>query len=170
MKRKYQLVLIIFIGFILSVTMFLILNKDNKQITLIGDSSLENITCENTNKDYVINNLSTSEFYHLLETNIKINNKHIENTLYHSKWVVISLGIDELSQNGNLRIYLYNLEKILKFIKNKTRAKIIILGLNSSNQKINDANIWLINITKKYDINYLDVKDMNFCQKIIANS
>ncbi len=166
MNRKYQLILIITIGFMLSVLLYFKLNKKNDYVLFMGDSLLINDIYINdlnnelqfekykTKKDYLIENITTSELNHLIINNATLVNKPIQADIHNAKYIILSIGYDEITKGSNVRIYLYNLENIIKTIKRINKGNIYLVGMPN---KYHDINYWLRNIATKYKVGFLTV-------------
>ncbi len=163
MKRKYKLLIIITIGFILSLLLYLRLNKQNNTLLFVGDSLLNNKTYESgvlnilpnytLNKEYLIGNITTSEMYNLINKNIS----SIQKDIHEAKVLVLSIGYQELQSGANIRMYLYYLEKIIVKLKELNNNQIYLISMPTSEIKYQDINTWLKNIALKYNIEYLTI-------------
>jgi lysophospholipase L1-like esterase len=181
---------LIFYFIVLFVITITILNKDNKELIFkIGDSlslsknSFNSRSYDNYFKDYLKNkfedyivygysNYRIGELKRDISDNIIINNRPIQNILIKSDLVIIEIGIDELMYALNvLEKYEYldgminSMEELIKLIKKYCKEKILLVGYyNPSNE--DDKYIEYINnkyfeLSKKYNIYYLDITELN---------
>ena len=170
MKRKYKIVLIILFGILTSILMSILSIKERRTIMFIGDSYLNNnkivnkyiekysgsTPIKNSNKEYIIDDMTSSELLNILYKNIKLNNTTIQNEIFKANIIFISIGNDEiLKKNANLNIYLYNVDKLLSLIRSINKKKIYFIGLSGDYSKINDVNKWIKNICLKNNIEFI---------------
>jgi lysophospholipase L1-like esterase len=168
-----------------------ILNKDDKQLIFkIGDSLSLSINSNNIQsyddyyKDYLGKNLEgyiiygdqnyrIGELVRDIKSNIEINNRSIQNILIKSDLVIIEIGIDELYMALNVNDkYKYldgmidNMDELVKEVKKYCKEKVLLIGYynpsNKDNLKyVNYINERYFDISKKYNISYLDISELN---------
>ena len=198
MKRKTKLVLIILGGIIVSIVLYTLLQNKKITIVSIGDSNYLNTNSKRFddyyyeylkkqypikeyNKDYLINDLTSTELLNILINNRELNNKNIKQLINKANYIIIYIGQTELKKHGNINIYLYNMNKILKIIRDINKKNIYLISLYQDNLKIKDINQSLRNTCTKYNIKYIDIEKINndnltneelhfrIFQKILAN-
>ena len=168
MKRKYQLIIIIAVGFAISLLLYFRLNKQNNTILFLGDSLLKNPIYESNvinklpsypiNKDYLIDNITTSQLYQLINNNPPVNDNKPQKDIHDAKIIIISVGYQELESLGNIRMYLYELERIIVKLKKLNNNTIYLVSMPESNEKYQNINYWLRNLASKYKIEYLTLQ------------
>ena len=184
--KKFLLIFMV----ILFVLTIYILYKDEKELIFkVGDSLSLSINSYNIKsydnyykdylgkkyEDYIVygkENYRIGELLRDIESNIEVNNKTIQNILIKSDLVIIEIGIDELYMALNVSDkYKYldgminDMNKLINIIKKYCKEKILLVGYynpNSNNQKyINYINERYEDISKKYNIKYLNIDELN---------
>lgn len=173
MKKKYILFIIILVGMILSILIYLSLQNNKISIISIGDSYskmgynnnlkkhfLSMNKLENYNLEYAIDNIKTEELIQVINKNEFNNKTTIKQAISSSNIVILFIGMDELENGGNINVYIYNMDKLVKSIAQLKKDKVYIIGLCGNNPKIKDINNWLEKIAYKYKVNYIDISDI----------
>ncbi len=177
MEKK--VILITLIGVLLTIIIYFIINIDKYNFVIIGDSlasgnNVYNIEAfsygdyyyENNielisdyNKDYAITNMTTRDLYELIYSNDKQSNNSltIKQIISNADIMSISIGIDEIHNNQNVKLYLYYLDKVVDEITKINNSQIYLLSLYSESEKITDINNEIKNIAIKHNINYVDI-------------
>lgn len=173
MKKKYILFIIILIGMILSILIYLSLQNDKINIISLGDSyskmgynmylkkhfsSINKL--ENYNLEYAIDNIKTEELIQVINKNEFNNKTTIKQAISSSDIIILFIGMDELENGGNINLYIYNMDKLVRSIAQLKKDKVYIIGLSGNNPKIKDINNWLEKISYKYKVNYVDISDI----------
>lgn len=116
---------------------------------------------ENYNLDYSIPGLKSDQLLKIITKNELSNTISIKQAISKSDIVIIYIGIEELTENGNVNVYIYNMDKIVENIKKINGKDIFLIGLPEQDKKIKDINNWLEKIAKKYKIQYIDIENLN---------
>lgn len=174
MKRKYILFFISILGVLISILIYLNLQNNKINIISIGDSYSKGLyndylkdhfksisRLETYNLDYSILNLKSDQLLKIITKNESTNTVPIKQAISKSDIVIIFIGIEEITQNGNINLYIYNMDKIIKNVKKLNNKDIFLLGLPNKEDKIKDINNWLEKIAKKYKIKYIDIESLN---------
>lgn len=174
MKRKYTLFIIIILGGLVSIVLYLKLQNNKINIISIGDSYSKGLyneylmnyykssnRLENYNLDYSIPGLKSDQLLKIITKNELSNTISIKQAISKSDIVIIYIGIEELTENGNVNVYIYNMDKIVENIKKINGKDIFLIGLPEQDKKIKDINNWLEKIAKKYKIQYIDIENLN---------
>lgn len=174
MKRKYTLFIIIILGGLISIVLYLKLQNNKINIISIGDSYSKGLyneylmnyykstnRLENYNLDYSIPGLKSDQLLKIITKNELSNTISIKQAISKSDIVIIYIGIEELTENGNVNVYIYNMDKIVENIKKINGKDIFLIGLPEQDKKIKDINNWLEKIAKKYKIQYIDIENLN---------
>lgn len=174
MKRKYILFFISILGVLISILIYLNLQNNKINIISIGDSYSKGLyndylkdhfksisRLETYNLDYSIPNLKSDQLLKIITKNESTNTVPIKQAISKSDIVIIFIGIEEITQNGNINLYIYNMDKIIKNVKKLNNKDIFLLGLPNKEDKIKDINNWLEKIAKKYKIKYIDIESLN---------
>lgn len=102
-----------------------------------------------------------------IEQNIKI-----KQAIKQADIITIAIGMDELNNYalkntlGSTKIngFIHKYEELLKLLKSINNKKIFVIGLYSSNlinqNKIEKINYELYELTKKYNINFIDISNI----------
>lgn len=167
-----KIILIFTMGTLVTAIMFFSLVKDEKNILIIGDSLLleennfSNVftdyissSVNSINSDYVVENITSRTFYDLMNFNeIYGNNEYtILQLIYKADIIIISLGTDEINSNGNVKLYLYYLDKILEKVSSINTGTVFISGIYLSDVLVSNINLQISDLCKKYDFIYIDV-------------
>ncbi len=183
------LVLFVFIIYIINIDkkefVFLVgdslsLSKNSYGITNYDGYLNDYLKKRNISEKYVIygkEEYRIGELERDIKSNIIVNDRHIQNILIKADLVIIEIGIDNLVpilfSNDKDYIYDYldgiivNMESLIKIIKSYCKEKILLVGyynpyLNNNNIKYIDyVNEKYKSISNKYQINYLDLSDLN---------
>ncbi len=115
----------------------------------------------NYNLDYSIPGLKSEQLLKIIIKNEVSNTISIKQAISKSNIVIIFIGIEELTENGNVNLYIYNMDKIVKNIKKLNNKDIFLIGLPTQDNKIKNINNWLEKIAKKYKIQYIDIESLN---------
>ena len=183
------LVLFVFIIYIINIDkkefVFLVgdslsLSKNSYGITNYDGYLNDYLKKRNINEKYIIygkEEYRIGELERDIKSNIIVNDRHIQNILIKADLVIIEIGIDNLVpilfSNDKDYIYDYldgiivNMESLIKIIKSYCKEKILLVGyynpyLNNNNIKYIDyVNEKYKSISNKYQIDYLDLSDLN---------
>lgn len=183
------LVLFVFIIYIINIDkkefVFLVgdslsLSKNSYGITNYDGYLNDYLKKRNISEKYIIygkEEYRIGELERDIKSNIIVNDRHIQNILIKADLVIIEIGIDNLVpilfSNDKDYIYDYldgiivNMESLIKIIKSYCKEKILLVGyynpyLNNNNIKyINYVNEKYKSISNKYQIDYLDLSDLN---------
>lgn len=183
------LVLFVFIIYIINIDkkefVFLVgdslsLSKNSYGITNYDGYLNDYLKKRNISEKYIIygkEEYRIGELERDIKSNIIVNDRHIQNILIKADLVIIEIGIDNLVpilfSNDKDYIYDYldgiivNMESLIKIIKSYCKEKILLVGyynpyLNNNNIKYIDyVNEKYKSISNKYQINYLDLSDLN---------
>lgn len=174
MERKYTLFIIIILGGLVSIVLYLKLQNNKINIISIGDSYSKGLyneylmnyykptnRLENYNLDYSIPGLKSEQLLKIITKNELSNTISIKQAISKSDIVIIFIGIEELTENGNVNVYIYNMDKIVENIKKINNKDIFLIGLPEQDKKIKDINNWIEKIAKKYKIQYIDIESLN---------
>ncbi|MFI3260759.1 MAG: hypothetical protein R3Y13_03505 [bacterium] len=177
-----KIILIFLIGFCVTLIMFLSLVSEKKDIMIIGDSiSIGKTNSEilinsyidyfeneyqyeisNVDKTYTLNNLTIKNVYDFIIGNDSYyGDITIKQRINNSEIIFISLGIDELNNEANMKVYLYYMDKVIEEIKQIKNNQIYLIGLYSSKEAILNINNSLEKIAIKYKISYVDISVIN---------
>lgn len=178
MEKKIGITVLI--GFIITIIIFLFNEGEKINYLAIGDSVTAGKTPFDSSsysysdyvyeeykneidyfiKDYQVVNLESREFYEILRLNDKIlgNDKTITQLIKESDLITISIGLDELNNHSNINLYIYYMNKILDIMRNINKeGQIFLLGLYSSDEKVNDINKNLYDLTIKHNVTFIDL-------------
>ena len=186
--RKF---LIVFMSTLFVISVYLLNKDTKELIFKTGDSLSLSINSyniqsyDNHYKDYLKNKLEEyiiygnqnyriGELLRDIKDNIKVYNRPIQNILIKSDLIILEIGIDELYMALNvsdkyryLDEMIYNMDELIKLIRKYCKEKIILVGYynptrNIDNQKyINYINDKYYDISKKYNIKYLNIDELN---------
>lgn len=131
--------------------------------------------------NYSGNNKRIIDYINDIERNIKIDvngtNKTIQNALIKADLVTVSIGMNDLFNNvefssdfGFNDLYnkfdelIYDYEDLFKLLREYCKEKIILIGLyNTTDNELDEffeyANNRIVNLTQKYNIDYVDIYD-----------
>ena len=174
MRRRYKLLLIIFISFLLALIFYFLFNKEKYLYLAIGDD-LNNNYSTYSYVDYIkyYQKYKNYQFHHhtnnylKVETildDIKNDNKNINYYIKNANLITICLGTEELYNYNDLNNeiiidYLNNIYTLLNIIRQLNKNKIYII--NVYNKKYNFIN----NKIKKYaiynNITYLGIDNFD---------
>ena len=174
MRRRYKLLIIIFISFLLALIIYFAFHKDTYLYFAIGDNLNNNLSTYSY-IDY-INNLSTQKNYHfhkytnsyitvesILE-DIQNDIKDINYYLKNANLITISLGTEELYNYNELNDeiildYLNNMYNLLNTVRRLNKNDVYIINVYDDNYS------FINNKIKKYaldnDINYIGIEQFN---------
>jgi lysophospholipase L1-like esterase len=157
MKRRYQLLLIILIGSLLTLLINALTPSKQKTLVALGDSLSIGTTAYNTigtsfndylkeelnyslyNYEYAIDNLTIEDLNNYIKNNYtgKKTGTPIKQTLEDASLITIAIGMDELSYKVNetdfntdiIANFLNEYESLLLSIRKFYNDKIIVIGL-----------------------------------------
>jgi hypothetical protein len=173
MKRRYKLILIIFISFLLTIFIYFTFYKEKYYYLAIGNDYKNFSTY--TFVDYINENLKNKKNYksfifnknnYTLESIYEdlVNNKDkINSKIKKANIITLTLNINELNNykvlnNIVINDYLNNLELIINKIKKLNNNNIYIINLYD--QKFNDINIKIKEISTRNNINYIKLDNI----------
>ncbi len=169
MEKKVSIIFIVAV--ILTVIIYSFFDNQKLNFMAIGDSSAEGFNnliindkekyLKDYNTDYVLNNLSSDQLLDFLINNTKLgdNNLTIKQLIAKADILTISLGMDELSNNQNIKLYLYYMDKILEEITKINNKEINLFSLYTENIRIKDINNKLNDLATKYNINFINIEN-----------
>lgn len=169
MKRRYKLLLIIFISFILVIIIYLLFYKPKYTYFFIGEDFSNSITYDfNDYLNYYFKDKNIiykeildppliDEYIDLIDTNKGNINYYLKN----ANLIVISLGIKELENYKELDQtiiieYLNNVYKFLSYIRSINQGDIFLINLYSDDYEF--INKKLKKYTSEFSIYYIDSK------------
>ena len=185
--RKF---LLIFMISLFVLTIYILYKDDKETIFKVGDSLSLSINSYNSQsyddyyKDYLNKkfenyiiyggaNYRIGELVRDIKSNVKINERNIQNILIKSDLVIIEIGIDELYMALNVSDkYKYldgmisNMEELISQIKVYCKEKILLVGYYNPSNEFNSKYVNYINnrykdISEKYNIMYLNIDELN---------
>ena len=174
MRRRYKLLLIIFISFILVLIIYLLFHKNNYLYVAIGEDLNNNLSTYSY-IDYInsFQKQKNYQFHHhtysyltveSIINDIKNDTKEINYYLKNANLITICLGTEELYNYNDLNNeiildYLNNIYTLLNDIRHLNKNEIYIINVYDDN--LNFIN----NKIKKYaldnDINYIGIEQFN---------
>jgi hypothetical protein len=184
MKRRTKLLIIILIGVFLTILIYQHFENHKINFVSLGDSvaygtsaysikgsSFNDIIKETIdsksllksfNNEYCLENITSSELLKILLDKQIINSKpSLAQIIGAADLITIAIGYDELNNNGNINLYLYNMEQILSELRKINKKKIALISLYGNNNKINDINANLKIFANKNDIEFIDITDLD---------
>lgn len=167
MKKRYKLVLLLFISFILTLFIYKCLYHPSKIYVSMGSdlnygmstfSYLDYINDKYTNKGksyHIKSSENVADIYSSISSNVENCNYYINN----ARLITIGLGSFELGNYSLLtseikKDYLDNIKKIIIKIKELTNANVILIDGNS---KENNLSNMIKKLCEKYDIEYISI-------------
>lgn len=173
MKRRYKLLVIIFISFLLVVFIYLfkpinpylyvaIGSKLNYNSSTYDYTSYINMNMKNSNYDYKYITSDDLRVQNIIRI-IKNNEKNINNYLYNANLITICLDTYELTNYKTLddnikNEYIDSLNDLFILLKELTNGKIYFINAYQSGLGINSQIEF---IAKKNHINYISLTDNN---------
>ena len=185
-----KLLIIFFIGTIISILIYNITRYKKTDILIIGDSIatgdtiygnsginfnlylkdyLKDKNLGNYDLTYTKNNLTIKDFNYQFTENNEINDKHIQNRISESEIIIIALGQDELISKSMINRLKYNdrkefyknYEQLLINLRNVSKKDIFIIGLYSDKiNQLNEIENNIISISQKYNVNYIKINNV----------
>src|SRR5574344_582387 len=152
MKRRTKLLIIILIGVFLTILIYQHFENHKINFVSLGDSvaygtsaysikgsSFNDIIKETIdsksllksfNNEYCLENITSSELLKILLDKQIINSKpSLAQIIGAADLITIAIGYDELNNNGNINLYLYNMEQILSELRKINKKKIALISL-----------------------------------------
>lgn len=185
-----KLLIIFFVGTIISILIYNITRYKKTDILIIGDSVatgdtiygnsginfnlylkdyLKDKNLGNYDLTYTKNNLTIKDFNYQFTENNEINDKHIQNRISESEIIIIALGQDELISKSMINRLKYNdrkefyknYEQLLINLRNVSKKDIFIIGFYSDKiNQLNEIENNIISISQKYNVNYIKINNV----------
>ncbi len=172
MRRLYKVILILFIGFILTIIIYYYTIPKNLNYLALGDgiASGENAylidgnsyndyfneeqhkKIKNYNDDFSKKNYKLKELIDDIKNNTQIKGNYIEQIIHNSNIITIAIGMDELAKfsvtdkldQDYIKDFLDSYDNLLYLIRKLNDKEVIILGLYKANN-LKESDIILIN-------------------------
>lgn len=172
MRRLYKVILILFIGFILTIIIYYYTIPKNLNYLALGDgiASGENAYLIDGNSyndyfneeqykkiklyndDFTKKNYKLKELIDDIKKNTQINDNYIEQLIHNSNIITIAIGMDELAKfsvtdkldQDYIKDFLDSYDILLYLIRKLNDKEVIILGLYKANN-LKESDIILIN-------------------------
>lgn len=172
MRRLYKVILILLIGFILTIIIYYYTIPKNLNYLALGDgiASGENAylidgnsyndyfneeqykKIKNYNADFSKKNYKLKELIDDIKNNNQIKGKYIEQLIHNSNIITIAIGMDELAKfsvtdkldQDYIKNFLNSYDNLLYLIRKLNDKEVIILGLYRANN-LKESDIILIN-------------------------
>lgn len=185
-----KLLIIFFVGTIISILIYNITRYKKTDILIIGDSIatgdtiygnsginfnlylkdyLKDKNLGNYDLTYTKNNLTIKDFNYQFTENNEINDKHIQNRISESEIIIIALGQDELISKSMINRLKYNdrkefyknYEQLLINLRNVSKKDIFIIGFYSDKiNQLNEIENNIISVSQKYNVNYIKINNV----------
>ena len=204
-KIKIYLCMVVMIIFVVGITMFInkeeysyylvlgdyISNKqvlNNEQITsfssLVGEYLKEEKVVNEVSSGYIKNNMTSKKLLEMIESDsYKINDSSLVDLIKKSKYISISLGINDIINqvkydsykneivydkdviDSKIQIFKHNYHQVLQEIQDINKdSKVILVGcynLYGDNQISNLLNNAIKEVASDFEAIYVDVSDIN---------
>lgn len=192
MNRNIKLLLILLFSTFIVFVLYQKFYNPKKYLTVLGDSVSYGMTVyqtkgysfndyllsylkdkkiyEDYNDDFSIPNLTSYELLNLIIKNETKDDLTIKQAIGKADIITISIGNDELLTGGNINLYLYSMDNIIKEITAINKNKIFLVGLYINNIRTKDINNSLKMIAKKYNVEYIDISDIDIKDNLFENS
>ena len=174
MRRRYKLLIIIFISFLLALIIYFLCHKETYLYFAIGDN-LNNNYSTYSYIDYINSFQKQKNYQFHYHTNsyltvesilndIKNDTKEINYYLKNANLITICLGTEELYNYNDLNNeiiidYLNNIYTLLNIIRHLNKNEIYIINVNDDN--LDFINNKIKKYAKDNDINYLGVDNFD---------
>ena len=185
-----KIVIIFFVGIIISILIYRIYHYKKTDILIIGDSIatgdtvygnsgvsfnlylkdyLKNKNLGNYDTTYTKNNMTVKEFNYQFEENNEVNDKHLQNRINEAEIIIIALGQDELISKSKIdylksnerKEFYKNYEILLTNLKSVSKGKIYIIGFYSNKiNQIDEIEQKLSKMAQKYISKYLKINSV----------
>lgn len=185
-----KILIIFFVGTIISILIYNITRYKKTDILIIGDSVatgdtiygnsginfnlylkdyLKDKNLGNYDLTYTKNNLTIKDFNYQFTENNEINDKHIQNRISESEIIIIALGQDELISKSMINRLKYNdrkefyknYEQLLINLRNVSKKDIFIIGFYSDIiNQLNEIENNITSISQKYNVNYIKINNV----------